>query len=209
MRSREALKSPSDGALSHVWEKSAAGAAAGLQIPAGPYRGESSSATTWCLVQELRKQIPFGRTSDRRVTPSSCAKCGHDSRKGGGDKFARARRTRYPELRRCASSWISAARTAGSQCLIRTAAFAGGYYTTTLKRPVIRRAAVNLHRSSVSERCPEAFLIRPIAVSDYLFKLNLGREPTRSGRKRSSIDTTNQRQSCFCCNEGAIVEVRL
>jgi hypothetical protein len=128
---------------------------------------------------------------------------------GGGDKFARARRTRYPELRRCASSWISAARTAGSQCLIRTAAFAGGYYTTTLKRPVIRRAAVNLHRSSVSERCPEAFLIRPIAVSDYLFKLNLGREPTRSGRKRSSIDTTNQRQSCFCCNEGAIVEVRL
>jgi len=90
---------------------------------------------------------------------------------------------------------------------MRTLGFALGYYTTTLKYPVIRRAAVNLNRSSVSERCPEAFLFRPIAVSDYLFKLNLCREPTRSGRKRFSIDTANQRQSW--CNEGAIVEVRL
>ena len=101
-------QTPVKWALPLVREKSAAGAAAGLQIPAGSYCGESSSATELRLVHEMHIRESFGSSSDRRVIASSCANCGHDFAKGGGGKFEPVRQTRYPELRICASfsySW--------------------------------------------------------------------------------------------------------
>ena len=67
-----------------VREKSAAGVAAGLQIPAGSYRGKSSSATTCALVHGNMIRVSFGRASDRRVAASLCAICGHAIAKGAG-----------------------------------------------------------------------------------------------------------------------------